>query len=81
MLELDRLARAHELLSTSLSLTVIALECGFYDLPHLDKAFRSRLGMSPQEFRRLEAGAIAFLPKPVDGDVLLGAVDRALSRP
>lgn len=47
-----RLKRAHELLTTSkLSLTVVAIDSGFYDLPHLDKVFRRRFGMSPQEFR------------------------------
>jgi AraC-like DNA-binding protein/CheY-like chemotaxis protein len=48
-----RLQRAHLLLLASpLSLTAIAAESGFYDLPHLDKAFRHRLGVSPLEFRR-----------------------------
>ncbi len=48
-----RLARAQHLLSTStLSLTDIALEVGFYDLPHFDKVFRRRLGISPTEFQR-----------------------------
>lgn len=48
-----RLQRAHLLLLASpLSLTAIAAESGFYDLPHLDKAFRRRLGVSPLEFRR-----------------------------
>jgi AraC-like DNA-binding protein len=48
-----RLERAHLLLLASrISLTAIAAESGFYDLPHLDKAFRHRLGMSPLEFRR-----------------------------
>ena len=48
-----QLRRAHELLlgSTS-SLSTIAVDAGFYDLPHLDKAFRQRLGMTPQVFRR-----------------------------
>ena len=47
-----RLERAHLLLLASrISLTAIAAESGFYDLPHLDKAFRHRLGMSPLEFR------------------------------
>jgi AraC-like DNA-binding protein len=47
-----RLERAHHLLvSTPASLTAIALETGFYDLPHLDKAFRQRVGMTPQGFR------------------------------
>ena len=47
-----RLARAHHLMmTTSLSLAAIAAEAGFYDLPHFDKAFRGRLGMTPQEFR------------------------------
>lgn len=48
-----RLQRAHLLLLASpLSLTAIAAESGFYDLPHLDKAFRHRLGVSPHEFRQ-----------------------------
>jgi transcriptional regulator GlxA family with amidase domain len=34
-----------------LSVTAVAVECGFYDLPHLDKAFRRHLGMSPHAFR------------------------------
>jgi AraC-like DNA-binding protein/CheY-like chemotaxis protein len=47
-----RLKRAHSLLLTpKLSLTSIAVESGFYDLPHFDKAFRHRLGMSPNQFR------------------------------
>lgn len=48
-----QLKRAHELLmSPTLSLTTIAVDAGFYDLPHFDKAFRQRLGIAPQEFRR-----------------------------
>ena len=48
-----QLKRAHELLvGSALSLTTIAVDAGFYDLPHFDKAFRQRLGMTPQEFRR-----------------------------
>lgn len=48
-----RLARAHQLMmTTKLSLAAIAAEAGFYDLPHFDKAFRGRLGMTPKEFRR-----------------------------
>jgi transcriptional regulator GlxA family with amidase domain len=48
-----QLKRAHELLlGSTLTLTTIAVDAGFYDLPHLDKAFRQRLGMAPQEFRR-----------------------------
>lgn len=47
-----RLKCAHELLVRSaLSLTSIAVESGFYDLPHFDKAFRNRLGISPHAFR------------------------------
>lgn len=52
-----RLERAHRLLvTTPLSLTAIAAETGFYDLPHLDKAFRQRLGVTPQEFRLRHGG-------------------------
>jgi AraC-like DNA-binding protein len=47
-----RLERAHHLLVRSpASLTAIAAETGFYDLPHFDKAFRQRVGMTPQGFR------------------------------
>ena len=47
-----RLEHAHHLLvSTPASLTAIAAETGFYDLPHFDKAFRQRVGMTPQGFR------------------------------
>jgi AraC-like DNA-binding protein len=48
-----RLERAEEAITrSSASLTDIALTCGFYDLPHLDKAFRKRFGISPIESRR-----------------------------
>lgn len=54
-----RLQRAHLLLLASpLSLTAIAAESGFYDLPHLDKAFRHRLGVSSLEFRRRYNGSL-----------------------
>jgi AraC-like DNA-binding protein len=47
-----RLRHAEHLLRTSTrSLTYVASEAGFYDLPHLDKAFRQRLGISPRMFR------------------------------
>jgi transcriptional regulator GlxA family with amidase domain len=52
-----RLKRAHELMrSSALSLTAIATAAGFYDLPHFNKAFRHRFGMSPTQFR-LASGA------------------------
>jgi AraC family transcriptional regulator len=48
-----RLRLASDLLQNSqCSITVVAVDCGFYDLPHFDKAFRKTLGVSPQEFRR-----------------------------
>lgn len=48
----QRVERACELLKQShLSLTSIAVQCGFYDLPHLNKAFRRRFGVSPYRFR------------------------------
>jgi AraC family transcriptional regulator len=54
-----RVDRARQLLAWSpLSVTAIAFECGFYDLPHMDKAFRRRFGVSPCMFRhRPEAAA------------------------
>jgi AraC-like DNA-binding protein len=60
-----RLQRACALLTTStLSLTAIAMECGFYDLPHFDKAFRRRFGTAPQQFRQRANGAAAAAPAP-----------------
>jgi len=49
-----RLERAQQMLTRSprASLTEVALEAGFYDLPHFDKAFRERYGVSPSEFLR-----------------------------
>jgi AraC-like DNA-binding protein len=52
-----RLDRAQQMLARSpgTSLTEVALEAGFYDLPHFDKAFRERYGVSPSEFLRRTA--------------------------
>lgn len=48
-----RLRRAEEMLRRPrASFTAIALEVGFYDLAHFDKAFRKRFGVSPSEFVR-----------------------------
>lgn len=49
-----RLERAQQMLTRSpgASLTDVALDAGFYDLPHFDKVFRERYGVSPSEFRR-----------------------------
>lgn len=47
-----RLKRAQHLMRASrLSLTAIATASGFYDLPHFNKTFRQRFGMSPTQFR------------------------------
>jgi AraC-like DNA-binding protein len=54
-----RLKHAQELMRASrLSLSSIATASGFYDLPHFNKAFRHRFGMSPTQFR------LASLPPP-----------------
>jgi AraC-like DNA-binding protein len=52
-----RLERAQQMLARSprASLTEVALEAGFYDLPHFDKVFRERYGVSPSEFLRRRA--------------------------
>lgn len=48
-----RVERARQLLlGSSRSLTDIAQDSGFYDLPHLDKAFRRRFSLSPSDYRR-----------------------------
>lgn len=47
-----RVAKAKVLLTnTSLSLTAIAAECGFYDAPHLIHRFVGSEGMTPQTYR------------------------------
>jgi AraC-like DNA-binding protein/CheY-like chemotaxis protein len=52
-----RLERARELLLTSeLSITEIAHEVGFYDLSHLDRAFRRRFGIRPGDLLGRRAG-------------------------
>ncbi|MBE9607002.1 helix-turn-helix transcriptional regulator [Acetobacteraceae bacterium H6797] len=49
----QRVARAREMmLSSSESLTVIALECGFCDQAHLTKHFRRALGITPAAWLR-----------------------------
>jgi len=52
-----RLEHAQKILagSPASSLTDVALDAGFYDLPHFDKAFRERYGVSPSEFLRRRA--------------------------
>jgi transcriptional regulator GlxA family with amidase domain len=51
-----RLKRACELLAMSRSsITTTSFECGFYDLPHFDRAFRGRFGITPTEYRRQHA--------------------------
>jgi AraC family transcriptional regulator len=48
-----RLDRVRELLATpTLSLTDIALECGFSSHSHLSRVFRQVLGSTPSEYRR-----------------------------
>ena len=56
-LRLER-ARHMMLVGRPLTLTEIALESGFYDLPHLDKAFRERFGLTPSEFLRRRRPAV-----------------------
>ncbi|MFZ6658901.1 helix-turn-helix domain-containing protein [Undibacterium sp. TJN19] len=51
-----RLQRARRLLRTSnLSIAAIAADCGFAHQSHLGSAFRSRLGLSPLQYRQLPA--------------------------
>lgn len=48
-----RVDRAKDLLRvTDLSLSAIAVECGFYDQSHLNKAFRKATNQSPGEYRK-----------------------------
>jgi LacI family transcriptional regulator len=48
-----RVERARYMLtSTSLTMTEIALRCGFSSLTKFDAAFRREMGMTPSRFRR-----------------------------
>lgn len=51
-----RLQKARALLSNSnLSIVDIAADCGFAHQSHMGSAFKSRLGLSPQQYRKLSA--------------------------
>ncbi|MBI3731167.1 MAG: helix-turn-helix transcriptional regulator [Burkholderiales bacterium] len=51
-----RLQRARLLITNSnLSIADIAADCGFSHQSHLGSAFKSRLGLSPQQYRKLPA--------------------------
>lgn len=48
-----RLIKAEKLLhDVSLSITDIALECGFFDNSHMTRFFRQKYNMSPREYRK-----------------------------
>ena len=51
-----------------------------HTLPHLSLVFISGHGDIPMTVNAMKKGAIDFLEKPVDGEVLLGAVRRATER-
>lgn len=60
-----RVERARQLLlGSTLSLTEIAQESGFYDLPHFDKAFRRRFRLSPSDYRRHSGDAATEVARP-----------------
>jgi len=50
-----RVARAQQLFVTKPSLTVscVAMECGFFDNAHLTRNFREALGINPSEYRSI----------------------------
>jgi AraC family transcriptional regulator len=52
-----RVERACELLSSSASLSVIALECGFADHAHFTRTFRRVMHMTPSAYRRVRGHA------------------------
>lgn len=52
-----RLSRAKWLIQhTGMSLSEIAIECGFADGAHLSRTFRGRVGTTPSQFRRQASG-------------------------
>jgi transcriptional regulator GlxA family with amidase domain len=44
------------LLSTSMSMTEIALECGFEEPSHFSRTFKAMFGRSPTDYRLKGAG-------------------------
>ncbi|MEN1729071.1 MAG: AraC family transcriptional regulator [Pseudomonadota bacterium] len=53
LLEQLRLSRALDLMTDpELTLTALAMDCGYVDLPTFSKAFRRRFGRSPSQWRR-----------------------------
>ncbi|WP_225890025.1 helix-turn-helix domain-containing protein [Indioceanicola profundi] len=55
----QRIERAkHLMLTTDEPLARIALDCGLADQSHLTRLFRTRVGMSPQSWRREQGAAL-----------------------
>ena len=60
-----RVGRAHEMmLSTSKSLSEIALNCGFADQSHFTRTFRRMVGVSPAAWRRTFSKGPGFTGQP-----------------
>jgi AraC-like DNA-binding protein len=55
LIRAERLEACHRALShanyAEVSITDIALQWGFYDLPHMTRCFRETYGITPKEFR------------------------------
>ena len=47
---------AYELLSSDMSVTQIALRCGFSDSNYFKDAFKKKFGLTPREYRKTHAG-------------------------
>jgi two-component system sensor histidine kinase ChiS len=49
-----RINKAKKLLATeNISITQVADECGFYDLPYFSRTFKKHTGVTPSQYRRL----------------------------
>ncbi len=49
-----RINKAKKLLATeNISITQVADECGFYDLPYFSRTFKKQTGVTPSQYRRL----------------------------
>jgi AraC-like DNA-binding protein len=51
-----RIARARALLAEGVMPAVVAAECGFADQPHLTRAFKRAVGVTPARYARAVAG-------------------------
>ena len=56
----------HLLISSDLTITEVANDCGFGDASYFGKAFRRRLGLTPSQYRERKRGELYRQAHPAD---------------